>query len=123
MECPKVVFIATGRGADANDAVRNATERSLPAAWHLCRSVSAECPEPGIRPLQAEFLDARPVPPEMVVRMRFTYQCHAPGKGCLTAPFAFLVGRAERPEPEGVDRPLEELLEVAGASSLEEPGS
>jgi hypothetical protein len=116
------VFTTSGRGPSTPAALRNAIDRSVAVAFQLCHGVSgARCPEPAAQPVEVEFLDARVDGEEIEARAKFTYQCHAPGQGCLTAPFSWLLPRARVPRPASADQPLEELLGMSPARKEDGP--
>lgn len=110
MACPRVVFQASGRGPTAQAAIRDVSNRAVGLAWQFCSTVDARCPEPGITPLEAELLAADVVEGAVQVRMRFTFQCNAPGAGCLSTPFMAFLSQRDRSRHPGSDVSLEELL-------------
>lgn len=120
MACSKVTFSLSRAGQTTAEALRNCVNDSLPAAFQLCSMVNSECPEPAYNPEVVEFVDARPTGTEIIVRAKFTYQCHPVGQGCLTAPLMSLFSFRQRPERPDMSRSLDELLGLEAASSGDE---
>ena len=124
MACPRVVFQLSGRGRTALEAIRDASNRSVGMAWHFCSSVDSACPEPGATPIEAELLSADVVEGAVMVKMRFVYQCNAPGAGCLATPFLTILGqRGGRQRPDTSDTSLDDLITTGTENPVKERDS
>lgn len=123
MDCPRVKFTITRPGQTLREALRKCVNDSLAVAFKFCQYVNEQCPEPGLNPIEVEFVEARRTGTEIEVQARLTYQCHPVGQGCLLAPFVSLFGLRRRPTRPESEQSLEELLGLEmGNSASEDEG-